>query len=96
MGFQMVQVVKNLPASVGDIRDPGSIPRSERSPGGGHGIHSSILIPGGGHDNPFQYSAWSILRTEEPGGLWFVGSQRVAHDRATNTQAYMLSVPGGF
>jgi len=36
-------VVKNLPASVGDLRDTGSIPRSERSPGGGHG-------------NPPQYS----------------------------------------
>ena len=36
-------MVKNLPASVGDLRDTGSIPRSERSPGGGHG-------------NPPQYS----------------------------------------
>ena len=39
----MALVVKNLPASVGDIKDVGSIPGSERSPGGGHG-------------NPFQYS----------------------------------------
>ena len=30
-------MVKNLPASVGDVRDTGSIPRSGRSPGGGHG-----------------------------------------------------------
>ena len=29
--------------------------------------HSSIL-------------AWRIPRTEEPGGLWFMGSQRVRHD----------------
>ena len=36
-------MVTNLPASVGDLRDTGSIPRSERSPGGGHG-------------NPPQYS----------------------------------------
>ena len=36
-------MVKNLPASVGDIRDPGSIPGSGRSLGGGHG-------------NPLQYS----------------------------------------
>ena len=33
----MVLVVKNLPASAGDIRDMGVIPRSERSLGGGHG-----------------------------------------------------------
>ena len=36
-------VVKNLPASAGDIRDLGSIPGSGRSPGGGSG-------------NPLQYS----------------------------------------
>ena len=41
--FQVVLVVKNLPASAGDVRVVGSIPRSRRSPGGGHG-------------NPFQYS----------------------------------------
>ena len=32
-----VLVVKNLPASAGDIRDAGSIPGSGRSPRGGHG-----------------------------------------------------------
>ena len=36
-------MVKNPPASVGDIRDMGSIPGSGRS-------------PGGGNDNPLQYS----------------------------------------
>ena len=36
-------MVKNLPANLGDIRDPGSILRSRRS-------------PGEGHDNPFQDS----------------------------------------
>ena len=36
-------MVKNPPANAGDIRGAGSIPGSERSPGGGHG-------------NPFQYS----------------------------------------
>ena len=35
--------VKNLPAEAGDARDAGLIPRSGRSPGGGHG-------------NPLQYS----------------------------------------
>ena len=36
-------MVKNLPASAGDIRDAGSIPGSERSAGEGNG-------------NPLQYS----------------------------------------
>ena len=34
--------------------------------------HSSIL-------------AWRIPWTEEPGGLLFMGSQRIRHDRVTNT-----------
>ena len=40
---QVVLVVKNLPANAGDIRELGSIPELERSPGGDHG-------------NPLQYS----------------------------------------
>ena len=40
--FHIVLVVKKLPANPGDAGDPGLIPRSGRSPGGGHG-------------NPFQY-----------------------------------------
>ena len=44
MGFQGGGVEKkNLPANAGDARDLGSIPRLERSLGGGHG-------------NPLQYS----------------------------------------
>ena len=33
----MAQVVKNLAANAGDLRDVGLIPVSGRSPGGGHG-----------------------------------------------------------
>ena len=33
----MALVVKTLPASAGDVRDVGSVPRLGRSPGGGHG-----------------------------------------------------------
>jgi len=40
---QVVLVVENLPASVRDITDMGSIPGLERSPGGGNGTHSSVL-----------------------------------------------------
>ena len=34
---QVTLVVKNLPANAGDPRDVGSIPGSERFPGGGNG-----------------------------------------------------------
>ena len=33
----MALVVKNLPPNAGNIKDAGSIPGLERSPGGGHG-----------------------------------------------------------
>ena len=47
-------VVKNPPASVGDIRDMGLIPRSGRSPGGGPGnpLQCSCL------ENPMDKRAW--------------------------------------
>ena len=61
---QVELVVKNPLASAVDIRDLGSVPGSGRSLGGGHGNHSSIL-------------AWRIPWTEKPGGLQFMGSQRV-------------------
>ena len=35
-------VAKNLPANAGDIKGMGSIPGSERSPGGKQGTHSSL------------------------------------------------------
>ena len=67
----MVLVVKNLPANVGEIRDVGWIPGLGRS-------------PGGGHDNPPQYSCLEKPMDREnpmePGGLWSIGSQRVRHD----------------
>ena len=53
-GFLGGSVVKNWPASAGDV---GSIPGSGRSPGGKMSIHSSIF-------------AWKIPWTEEPGGLY--------------------------
>ena len=51
-GFTGVAVEKNLPASVGDVRDSGSIPGSRRSPGGGNG-------------NPLQDSCWDNPRDRE-------------------------------
>ena len=47
-------VVKNAPANAGDIRDVGSIA----------GLGGSLV---GGHGNPFQFLAWKILWSEEPG-----------------------------
>ena len=46
------------------------VPKSRRSPGEGTANHSGSL-------------AWVIPQTEEPGGLQFMGSQRVGYDWAT-------------
>ena len=51
---QVALVVKNPPATSGDIRDMGSIPESGRSPGGGHG-------------NSLQYSC---LKNPMDRGVW--------------------------
>ena len=64
---QVALVVKNLLANAGDIRDTGLIHGSGRSPGGGHG-------------NPLQYYCLENPWTEEPGGLQFMGLQRVRHN----------------
>ena len=49
-------MVKNLPASAGDVRDVGSIPGSEDPLEEGMATHFRIL-------------AWRIPWTEEPSGL---------------------------
>ena len=60
----MVLVVKNLPANIGDTRDMGSIPGSERSPRGGNG-------------NPLQYSSLENPMDREAWGLQSIRLQRV-------------------
>ena len=54
----MMFVVKNPPASTGVLRDAGSIPGVERSPGG---RHSNPLLPGESQRqrNLAGYSPWS-------------------------------------
>ena len=46
-----------------------------------HGFNPWIRkIPWRRTDCPLQYSCWRIPWTEAPGGLWFMGSQRVRHN----------------
>ena len=59
-----VMVVKNLPASAGDIRDTGLTPWLRRSPGGRHGI-------------PLQYLC---LENPTNRGAWRATVRRVRHD----------------
>ena len=67
MGFPSGAMVKNPPANAVDAGDAHSISGSEKIPGTGNGIHSSIL-------------AWRIPWTAEPGGLLPMGSQRIKHN----------------
>ena len=64
MGFPGSSDGKESAYNEGDL---GSIPGLGRSPGGATATHSSIL-------------AWRVSWTEEPGGLQFMGSQRVRHN----------------
>ena len=50
----MVLVVKNLPASAGDVKDAGSIPGWGRSPGGRHGNPLQYYCL----ENPMDRGAW--------------------------------------
>ena len=65
-------MVKNLPASAGDAGDMGSIPESERSPGGGNGnpLQYSFLENPHGQRRLVGYSPWDC---------------RVGHDLASGT-----------
>ena len=67
MGFPGGSVVKDPPANAGDARDAGLIPRSGRS-------------PGGGNDNPLQYSC---LENSKDRGAWLVIVYRVAESDMT-------------
>ena len=78
MASLVAQSVKNLPA-VQEIRIP-SLGREDPLEKE-MATHSSIL-------------AWKIPWTEEPGGLWSMGLQRVGHAGATNTR-YHHSFLGG-
>ena len=46
-------------------------------------IHGLGRSPGGGHDNPLEYSCWRILIDRGDWRLQSVGSQRVGHNWAT-------------
>ena len=63
----MVLVRKNPPANAGDLRDPGSIPGSRRSPGGEQG-------------NPLQYSC---LENAMDRGAWQATVHRVTESDTT-------------
>ena len=65
MGFPGGSVVENLPANTGDAGDAGSIPGSERFPGGGNG-------------NPLQYSC---LENRMDRGAWQATVHGVAKSR---------------
>ena len=64
-GFRVALLIEN--PSAGDVRDAGSIPGSEGSPGERNSY-------------PLQYPCLENPWIEEPGGLQSVGSQRIRHD----------------
>ena len=63
--YQVAVVVKNPPASTGDIRDISLIPGSQRFPGGGHG-------------NPLQYSC---LENHMDRRAWWATVRRITQSQ---------------
>ena len=78
MASQVALVIKNPPAKAGDIRDVGSIPESGR-------------FPGGGNDNPLQYSC---LGDSMDRGAWqpTVHSVTKSHTRLKRLSMYACMV----
>ena len=72
MGFPGGSGSKESACNAGD---PGSIPGSENP------LEKEIK-------NHANIPAWKIPRTEEPGGLHSLGSQRIGHGRVTNMHTY--------
>ena len=72
---QEALVVKNPPASAGDIKDAGSIPGSGRPPGVGHG-------------NPLQYC---YLENPMDGGAWWATVHEVRKGPKSRTRLKRLS-----
>ena len=71
----VVLVVKNLPASAGDLRNAASIPALGRAPGGGHG-------------NPLQYSC---LENPMDRGAWWATDHRVSKSQTQLRQLSMCA-----
>ena len=72
----MAQMVKESACPAGD---PGSVPQLGREKEKGVATHSSVLT-------------WRIPRTEEPGRLQSMGSQRVKHDSVKHLTLYSYSL----
>ena len=66
----MAQTVKNLPAK----QDTGVQSLVQE-----HSLEKEMAT----HSSTF---AWEILWTKEPGGLWFMGSQKVGHNLMTKQE----------
>ena len=72
----MAQLVKNLQVTSQNTGHLDSSPKSEDRLEKEIATHSSII-------------AWGIPWTEEAGGLWYMGSQRVGHYWVTNRHTFM-------
>ena len=68
-------MLKNPPASAGDVRDVGSIPGLERSPGGEHG-------------NPLHYPC--LENTMDRGTWWAIRSSRVGLNWSDSTEQHSI------
>ena len=85
LGFPGLSVVRNLPANAGDTGEPGLIPKSARSSGGGNGnpLQDSCL------GNPIDTGAWRA--TVQSHSQTWLSMHLYAHDTFQN---YMKHLEG--
>ena len=76
LASQVALVIKNLPATAGDVRDSVSISGLGRAPEGGHG-------------NPLQYSYLQNPMDRGTGRLQSIELQRVRHNLAHTQHVYL-------
>ena len=73
-GFPGSSDSKGFACNTGDL---GSIPELGSSLGDLHSLITPVFLSFGIQPHIL---AWRISWTEEPGGLWLIGLQRVSHD----------------
>jgi len=86
---QVVLLIKNLPAKVGDIRDTqGSIPGLRRTPGGGHGnpLQYSCL------ENPMDRRAWQAT-VHRVAKSWTPQKQICTHAQTRTLRLRIVTCP---
>ena len=96
LSHQGSSVVNNPPANAGDKRDMGLIPKSRRSPGGGHGnpLQHSCRENPHGQRSLAGYSLWGHKELDTTEGLSTAHTHTHTHTNTSRIFFIYLSISG--